>query len=431
MRSFGPRVAMLSRLCAALFCCALAAPAEDAFPLRAIEFEGSERFAEADLVAVTGLQLGQAVRKRDFDAALRKLNETGAFEGMRYRFGPQGDGYKLTIVVQEIAELFPVRFEGLDAPADTLTAVLREILPLYAGRVPGGGPMVRTVVNSLQRWWSEQGGEGEIVADIVPSGEGRFEMVIGPERQTSNIAFTRFRNTGDVDALELQRVFNQSAIGEPYSEARLRELLHYNARPLYTERGYMNVTFCPCESSPDPDTEGLLVDVQVEQGDVYLFGDINWPEPLPIDPESLDRVNQVGTGMIANIKAAYQTMSSIGEGMKRQGYMKAHATFEERVDHDERRVHLDVEIVAGIRYAFSRLIVEGLDILSEPAVRKRWGMQAGDPFDVRYPAYFLDRVKADEMFENLKRTSWSIDTDDARGLVDVTLVFSGMLGEEQ
>ena len=106
--------------------------------------------------------------------------------------------------------------------------------------------------------------------------------------------------------------------------------------------------------------------------------------------------------------------------------MKAHATFDECVDHDERRVHLDIDIAIGKQYKFSRLIVEGLDILSEPTVRKRWGMQAGDPFDVRYPAYFLDRVKADAMFENLKRTSWSIDIDEARALVDVTLVFSGM-----
>ena len=403
--------------------------AQDGFPLRAVEFEGNETFASEDLAAVTGLELGQPVRKPDFDSALRRLNETGFFEGLRYRFEPLGDGYRLIIAVQELSELYPVRFDGFDVPSEDLAKLLRERLPLYADVVPVGGPMVRMMVNRLQSWWEEQGGEGQVVADIVPATGGGFDMLVGPERETNRIAFTTFSNTGDVDPLELQRTFNQAAIGEPYSEARLLELLQHNARPLFTEHGYMNVAFCPCESRPDPDTEGVLVEVQVEQGEVYLFGDVVWPEPLPIDDESLAKVNQIGPEQVANMRAAYGTMAAIGEGMKRQGYMKAHARFDDRIDHENRRVHLDIEIVPGTQYVFSRLIVKGLDILSEPAVRKRWGMQVGEAFDVRYPAYFLDRVKADAMFEGLKRTSWSVEIDEASGRVDVTLVFSGVAEE--
>ena len=75
-------------------------------------------------------------------------------------------------------------------------------------------------------------------------------MLFGPRRETSRIAFVRFSNTGSLSALELQRKFNQAAMGEAYGEARLRELLHHNVRPLYAEAGYMNVKFCPCETRP-------------------------------------------------------------------------------------------------------------------------------------------------------------------------------------
>ncbi len=419
-RAFVANLMVLASMCAAVLL------AQDAFPLREIEFEGNRNFASEDLLAVTGLELGKHVQKKDFDLAMRRLSDAGVFEGLSYRFGPHGDGYKLTIVLQEVVELFPVRFEGFEESEATLSALLKQRLPLYAGLVPGGGPMVRMIVNTLQARWGEQGGQEEIVASILPSGDGGFEMVIAPERQTTTIAFTRFHDTGEINALELQRIFNHSAIGEPYSEARLKELLHYNARPVFTERGYIGVTFCPCKAQPDPDSEGLLVDVRVEPGEVYLFGEVVWPEPLPIAPESLRKVNQIGSGQVANMKAAYDTMAGISEGAKRHGYMKAQATFDESVDHEQRRVHLEIDIALGKQYVFSRLIVSGLDILSEPAVRKRWGMEPGDPFDVRYPAYFLDRVKADAMFENLKRTSWNIDIDEVSGRVDVTLVFSGM-----
>ena len=403
--------------------------AEDPYPLRAIDFDGAERFAPEDLVAVMGLELGQGVTKRDFDGGLQRLQGTGMFENLSYRFGPQGDGYRLVVTLRELPELFPVRFEGFGADSEVLSNLLRETLPLYAEVLPHGGPAVGAAVGALQSWWREQGGEEEVVADLVPSSDTDLEMLLRPERMAANIAFVRFANAGDVDSRELQRVFNLAVVGEPYTEARLMELLTYNARPLYTERGYMNVEFCPCEAGPDPDSEGLLVDVHVEQGEVYRFGTIAWPEPLPIDPESLDKVNLIEAGYVANMKSAYDTMAAISEGMKRQGYMQAQATFEETVDHEDLRVDLEVQIATGQQYVFSRLIIKGLDILSEPTVRKRWGMQAGAPFDIRYPAYFLDRVKADAMFENLKRTSWTLAIDEPNGRVDVTLYFSGLADE--
>ena len=429
-RSDGPNRIMVSRVTCALSAMALVTAliwAQESFPLRTIEFEGNRSFSSEDLAAVCGLEHGQMVAKPDFDRALRLLNETGLFAALRYRFEPLDGGYRLIVTVEELPELFPVRFDGMALSRDEIEDVLRERLPLYVGLVPVGGPMVDSLLGVLRSWWEGQGGEGRIIAQVVaaPGGDG-YEMLVGPRRQANRIAFTTFSNTGDIDPLELQRTFNQAAIGEEYTQERLAELLEYNARPLFTERGYMNVQFCPCEATPDPDSEGVLVSVRVEQGEVYAFGEIAWPEPMPIDPDTLAKVNSIITGGVANMKAAYATMAAIGEGMKRHGYMKAHARFEHQTDHDARLVHLTIEIDTGVRYVFSRLIIKGLDILSEPAVRKRWGMQPGEPFDVRYPAYFLDRVKADAMLEGLKRTSWSLDTDESSGRVDVTLVFSGL-----
>ncbi len=405
--------------------------AEDTFPLRAIQFEGNQHFATEGLLEASGLQLGEQVRKRDFDLALRKLNATGVFEQLRYRFGPFSDGYSLTFSVAETVELYPVRFEGFGTEDAVLNAMLQDVVPLYTDHAPLGGQMTATLVNALQGWWLSQGHEEEIEHKLVPVSEGQFEMLINPWKATNNISFVKFSNTGQVEMTELQRTFNQAARGEAYSEARFKELLHYNARPLYTEYGYMNVIFCPCETSKDPDSEGLLVDVHVEQGEVYLFGEVSWPQPMPVDPDSLAKVNRIVPGEVANMKAAYDTMAAVSEGMKQHGYMKAQATFEERVDHDARQVNLDIQIAPGTLYVFSRLIIEGLDILSEPAIRKRWGMQSGDPFDIRYPAYFLNRVKSEAMLENLMRTDWRFNANESSGRVDVTLVFYGKSESEE
>ncbi len=418
-----PRHTLMLLAAAAVLAAAL--PAEDAFPLRAVEFEGNRHFSSEALVRLTRLEIGAPVRKSDFNAALRQLSEAGVFERLEYKYGPLDGGYRVTFLVEETPELFPVRFEGFDAQDEEIRRMLAARVPLFGDRVPPTGPMVATIGNALQDWWKQRGNESKVEGRLVPSGDDRLEMLFGPRRETRNIAFVRFRNSGRLSALELQRKFNQVAMGEPYSEARLRELLQHNVRPLYAEAGYMNVKFCPCEAAPDPDTEGLLVQVRVEQGDVYKIGEVTWPQPLPVDPRNLSKVNRIVSGDTVNMTAAYGTMAAIAESMKRQGYMKAEARFETAVDHEAKLVHFDIAIAPGAQYTFSRLIVLGLDILSEPAVRKRWGMQAGAPFDIRYPAYFLERVKADAMFENLKGATWSMDIDQTRKTVDVALVFSG------
>jgi outer membrane protein insertion porin family len=400
--------------------------AEDAFPLRAIEFEGNQHFSSEALAELSGLEIGTPVREGNFKTALRHLNNTGVFERLEFKYAPLGDGYRLTFVVEEVLELFLVRFDGFDTPTEEIQELLAQKVPLFGDRVPPTGPMVTMIGNALQTWWTQQGNDSKIEGRLVPTGDNEFEMLFGPRQKTMNIAFVRFDNSGELEALELQRKFNQVAMGEEYTEARFKELLHHNVRPFYAEIGYMNVKFCPCETKPDPDTEGLLVQVHVDQGEIYKTGDVAWPQPMPVDPKNLSKVNQIISGGTVNVTGAYKTMADITESMKRQGFMKAQATFETDVDHEAKLVDFDIEIMTGPQYTFSRLVVQGLDILSEPAIRKRWGMKAGAPFDIQYPAFFLERVKADAMLENLKTTDWHLNVDEVKKTVDVALVFNGV-----
>ena len=409
---------------AAVFLVGLGA-AEDAFPLRAIEIEGNQHFSSEALVALTRLKLGEPVTKADFNAGLRRLSDAGVFERLEYKFGPLDDGYHVTFVVEEVLELFPVRFDGFEVADEELRELLAENVPLFAEHVPATGSMVAMIGSTLQRWWAEQGNGSKIEGRLVPSGDQQFDMLFGPRRETTNIAFVRFSNSGDISPLELQRKFNQVAMGEAYTDARLKELLHHNVRPLYAELGYMDVKFCPCETEPDPDTEGILVRVVVEQGEVYKVGEVGWPQPMPFDPGLLTKVNRIIAGSTVNMTGAYDTMAAISQGMQRKGYMKAQATIDTDIDHEAKLVNFDIEIMTGSLYTFSRLHVNGLDILSEPAIRKRWGMKVGDAFDIQYPAFFLERIKADAMLENLKTTDWHIDVDETKKTVDVALVFGG------
>lgn len=395
-----------------------------AYPLREIRITGNENFSRERIIAVLGLEIGQPVTEADFRKATRKLDAAGVFHSIQYRFGPRGDGYSVTFTVEEIADLFSVRLEGFGVPAGTLHALLQEQIPLYAPKVPPTGAMARRIGNVLQTYWTQQGKESKVGGQIRALANGQFEMVYQPEEAIQNIAFTRFENTTVIPPLELQQKFNNIAMGIPYSEYRLRELLKFNVAPLFAERGYLDVKFCPCRTEPDTETLGLVVTIHVEEGEEYKFGKIQLPETGVVEPEKLRKLITFSSGETANMGLVEAAVIELGDQFKANGYIKVRTESSQAVDRETKTVDIALRVAPGALYRFQRLQIKGIDPIGEAAVRKRWGLKVGDPFKLSYPAVFLNRIRQEHMFDNLTKTNWRINENDADHTVEVELIFN-------
>jgi outer membrane protein assembly factor BamA len=88
---------------------------------------------------------------------------------------------------------------------------------------------------------------------------------------------------------------------------------------------------------------------------------------------------------------------------------------------------VDVLIVVepGPQFTMGKLEIAGLDITSEPAIRKIWGLKPGAPFQPGYPDSFLSDVRDQGLFDNLGKTRAAVQVDEKTKTVDVTLYFSG------
>lgn len=395
-----------------------------AFPLRAIEIAGNEHFSDEDIIRLTGLKVGDDVAPADFQRGLERINGAGVFEAIEFRYVPFEGGYKVTYTVQEVAELYRFRADGFDIPDEEIFQLLKEKVPLFGEMVPPTGTMVERIGDTLQEYWKSQGNESEVLGRLAPIGEDEFEMLFQPETAINTIAFVKFENTGVLSPLDLQRSFNQVAMGVPYSEARLKELLHYNVRPLYEEKARMEVEFCPCPTEPDPETKGVLVTVHVEQGEEYTFGSLQFPQRMPVSAEQMASMLKVKEGEPADMGKIRAGLVTIEDALKRNGYMKALARHQQSLNTAEKTVDVEVLLDPSAQYTMGKLTVKGLDVITEPTVRKRWGLKPGDPFDGGYPTFFLDRIR--EMFDNLSKTDSSTTVNETAKTVDVELVFVGM-----
>ena len=82
----------------------------------------------------------------------------------------------------------------------------------------------------------------------------------------------------------------------------------------------------------------------------------------------------------------------------------------------------------GPQYSMGKLDISGLDIQSEPAIRKVWSLQRGEPFQPDYPESFLSDIRAQGVFENLGKTRAETKIDEKSRTVDVKLYFSEAAG---
>ena len=89
-----------------------------------------------------------------------------------------------------------------------------------------------------------------------------------------------------------------------------------------------------------------------------------------------------------------------------------------------RRVDLTFRVETGPQFTFHELKIVGLDITSEPVIRKLWGIEPGKPFVPGYPDHFLERVKEMGLFDYLKSTAAERNIDFQKHTVDVTLTFA-------
>lgn len=412
-------------LAATLLLAAAPLAAQEAYPLREILVEGNQVVSTESILEASGLKIGEPVVEADFQKALNRLNDAGLFETLQYRFGPKDGGYSLTFQVNEVQQLYTVAFQGFDRPEEELTALLHDKVPLYMGKAPGDGVMVIRIGNALQTAWRESGHDSEVVGQLMPGDGERLVMLFRPATRIQTISYVEFEGSEAYTALELQRRFNPIAMGEEYSEARLRELLIHNVRPWFEEKGLMGVEFCPCSASDDPNSEGLLVKVQVADGPAYSWGKVEPPEAPGVSEKKMQTIFAFQSDEVVNMQKARTAQSEVDEELRKKGFLKLESDLEVQVNNQSRTVSLVYGLAPGPQYVFERLNIVGLDILSEPVVRKRWGLESGKPYNPSYPAYFLDRIRAEQMFDNLEETRFSQQIDDARRSVTVTLEFRG------
>ncbi len=409
---------------AVLFCLSAGAQTpliERPFALRSITFRGNRAYTREQLLAVSGLHLGQQVAKPEFDAARDKLLATGVFETVGYQFGPGpgGQGYAANFDVVEISGRFPVEFESLGAQPSEIEAFLKARNPLFTPALPGTKTVLDYYTRLIQEFLATKNQPARVVGQVVATAKDEYKIVFRPADGLPPVSHVTFTGNKAIPAVTLQNALNDVAFGTPFTRDNFRQLLDNQIRPLYDAKGLIRVKFPVFTTEPDPKMKGVIVHVTVEEGEPYKLRKVS----LAGAEDELLGNAKLKTGSTVNFDEINQGLERVKTELKREGYMEAQGATERVVDDKNHAVDVVLKFDTGPLYIMGKLDIQGLDLNGEPAVRKLWGVQPGKAFNSTYPDYFLKRIEEDGMFDGLGPTKSTTKVDDVTHVVDVTLTF--------
>jgi outer membrane protein assembly factor BamA len=244
------------------------------------------------------------------------------------------------------------------------------------------------------------------------------------------VAEVRFAGARAVDPRYLVKSLAGVAVGQPYVEADFRLVLENQIRPMYESVGRLRASFPKVTLAPAAGVRGVVVTVQVEEGEPYILDNVE-VRGTPLSEQDLKDAGQFKTGETVSFSAVGLGMARILDLLKAGGHMRASYKAQRQLNDAKKTVNLVVDVEPGPQFRFGKLSLKGLDLETEPVVRKLWAMKPGDPYRGGYPDMFLSQIRERGIFDNLGETKAEAKPDDKTLLVDVLLIFQGEKPQEE
>ena len=404
----------------------LAASTDVRWKLVGIEAKGTERYTNNEILAASGLQIGQPVSEDDFKKTAELLGQTGLFNNVAFSYSYSSSGAKLELQLSDNDQLVPAKFDNLVWwPDHDLLARLGESVPLFKGLLPLTGEMADQISNALQTLLIEHKIKG--VADYTQfaSKNGPVTAVIFTVGGRSiRIHEVSFAGAGDAELPPLEQAA-KPLLNTDYTHAKIEDEGRLGFRPVYLQTGHLKVSFQEAGIKVAQETEdetSVDVTVQVIPGLQYRLTDMAWTGNTAFPTEELQTLIQLKTGKPANAVELDKNLNAISALYGTKGYMAAKVIAKPVMDDSTAAVHYDFNVQEGAIYKMGDLEVRGLDENIRNKIVFDWKLLEGQVYDSSYVDRFL-RESSKDLPQDVQ---WKVTPHEAVNddqTVDVSLVY--------
>lgn len=390
------------------------------FPLESVTVEGT-LVPQAVVLEMADLRLAAPIDKDGIEQACRKLQQTGLFASISYRYAPgRNKGFALALTLTDQAPLMPAAIDVPGVNEDEVWQWLRARFGRFDRQVPEADAAQQFLAAEIERHIGG-GMRGQRL-------ETRLESDLATRKTTLSfqpaalpcIQSITFTGNSAVPAGVLDSALNKVVAGSGYTERRFAAAIEYNLRPAYEARGFYRARFVPRVLQRSNEEVSLGVDIA--EGAPYKLRNVELAgENLPV--AQLMALAGFPKGKLANWKQIQEGLWEMEKALKRAGYFTAAATPERSYDDAAHLLDLRIQVRTGPLHHFGRLLVTGLSPLLEGRARKLWEMKPGDPYDYAYPQDFFQTFSRSVDFRTFRRYDALVQKGTGEHVIDVNLVF--------
>jgi len=388
--------------------------------------KGANRYKQAQIVAASGLGIGQTVSEDDFKRAVQKLGDTGVFTEVAYTFQYSAQGTKLELQISENGQTVPARFDNLVWFSDQeLLDKLQARIPLFQGQLPLSGNLIDQVSEALQSFLDERNLQGKIDYLRTARQGGPIEAIaFSVSGLKIAIRSTEFPGASPAELLLLQAVAKKQ-VDQDYLRSILRVQEDMNFLPVYLARGYLKASFGDAQAKVAQDTpQETFVEVAypVEPGRQYSVAEMHWVGNSVFPAEKLQPFLHLQTGQPANAVQLTDDLDAARKIYGTRGYLAAGIHPDPEFNDEASTVSYQLRVHEGDLYHMGDLEIRGLDNRTTARLTDQWKLHAGDTFDDTYPKSFINIV-----FKDPSLAGWTVSErqslNEADKTVDVSLRF--------
>ena len=366
--------------------CGAAAPAAQ-LPLEELQLTGTT-IQKSAILAIGGLRIGAPIDRPAIEAACQKLQETGLFAqvGFRYTPGPR-HGYVLMLTLVDQPGLVGAVLDVDPALAEETWRWIAASYPRFDHRLPAPEDAQQFILREMERHLGAAL-EGQHLAGRLESDlEKRTTLVAIQPEHLPAIRTLRFDGLQGFAAQETETALRK-ALGEiGYTLRGFRSCLESSVRPVFEHHGMYRARFIDVQTRKAGALE-IDVTTTIEEGPSYTLGDVRLlGDELPAG--AMRKAAGFQTGKLADWTQIQLGIYQSEAPLKRTGYFAARSKYQ-RIIHDDTHV-LDLEIsyVRGPLFHFGGVIFTGLAPQHEQQARKLWKAAPGAPYDYAYASEFL------------------------------------------
>ena len=379
------------------FDCAQAQQAAKVLRLGKIEVNGLERYTHEQVVAASGLQLGQAIDIQAADEAANRLMSSGLFKKLSFRFRSAKDQVTVTFEVEEVKESVPVVFDNFVwfGEQELLEAIRREV-PSFDGTAPETGEMPNNIKRALQGLLNARKIQGHVeyisAADSTGKNSRYLFSVKGVKIPICVLLFPGAKDVKESDLLKTSKPLFEM----DYSREDVLTFARINLLPIYRQRGHLRASFLEPVAKPRSDADcqnGVSVDLQVDEGEIYTWGKAEWTGNSVLTAQELSAALGLKPGERADGLKIDKGSIFISEAYGKRGYIDARVeSAVPEFDDANRRVSYRYSVTEGPQYRMGAVEIKGLPEALTERIKLGWKLQTSSAFDISYDEAFVKKA---------------------------------------